>query len=238
MSITDILNKGIQSCIDHKNEILTGLSVVGVAVTGYLSARAGKKEAEMDENIAVSEKVKNYIPAIASGAITSACIIANHQSFTNKISELVGTSLFLVKSLKATENKDGYTSIKEEIENSSETDDYVEPRNYIDDVTGREFQGTEVDLLCAEININHYLHENGEISVGTYLDFLGIDYDKHEWTKGYPDDLIGWTCQTFWQDGITPWIEVRSRPLPNDEQNRYVIRPFFDPFPLKYQDPY
>jgi hypothetical protein len=73
--------------------ILTGVSMAGVWITSYFSAK-GKEAEKPDES--KKEKIKHYIPAIVSGAVTTVCIGCNHKISSNEIAALATTASFAI----------------------------------------------------------------------------------------------------------------------------------------------
>ena len=260
MTFNLVFEKGIQFCVNHRNDILTGLTLIGVGVTGFLAARGGKKEAEaecveslatvltseemedlgidtsMSEPVSVKEKIKIYTPAVLAGALTCGCALINHRSFSGQISGLCLSSAVAAKlSNELTKQREG-VEVETLNKDEDKKDDMTTPRNYVEAITGKEFQGTDMDLLFAENSMNYHMNENGELTLRQYLNYLGAESEdpKISWFKGNPIDLIGWSQLKFYSDGFAPWMDV-NRSRDPDELGRYKVWTSLAPEPIEFQ---
>lgn len=105
MTLSNILTNGLKLVKSHSPEILTGLSVAGVATTSYLVGKASFKAAKEIEhkeaiggtNADTKERFKEraklvwklYIPPTISGAATIACIIGASKSNSRRTTAAV-----------------------------------------------------------------------------------------------------------------------------------------------------
>ena len=100
--------------------VLTIASTVGVAVTGYLAAKGGKKAEdiletkekmmELDrENLPLKEELKHtwkcYLPAVVTGALTAGCGIASRRLDVKEIAVLTGSCGYLAVNRKKLEDR-------------------------------------------------------------------------------------------------------------------------------------
>lgn len=77
---------------------LTWLGVAGVGITSWLSVKCSKKA---DEQTDSKKKLMAYAPAIASGVVTSACILGSHHLSGKEIAALsIGCACATQKSQK------------------------------------------------------------------------------------------------------------------------------------------
>lgn len=86
----DAIQKGLKKATPF---IFSALAMVGVCVTGYLSAKCASREFPDDfEEMDIPEKAKTvaktYAPAVTAGALTIGCIAATDISFVAKSNRL------------------------------------------------------------------------------------------------------------------------------------------------------
>lgn len=136
------MNKVFDWISKNKSGILTVLTSVGVAATGYLGVRAGKKS-EKD-----GEKWTNYIPVAAVGTVTIAGIVVNHRINVKQIAALGATAAYLAANRDAIEE-----SVKERFGEDALNDIRADARKKTADVDRRSLVAETTgngDLLCFE----------------------------------------------------------------------------------------
>lgn len=169
----------------NKTGILTVLTSVGVAATGYLGVRAGKKS-EKD-----GESWKNYIPVGAVGIATVAGIVVNHRINVKQIAALSATAAYLAANRDAIEE-----SIKERFGEEALNDVRADARKKMSDkdsgkfvaeetgkgdllclegYSGRWFRSSEHDVRKAMADLNEMFHNGEYVCLNDFYDLLGIE---------------------------------------------------------------
>ena len=77
-----------------------GLSLVGVAGVGVTSVLSVKCHEKAKDKTEKKEKLAAYIPAIASGVLTSACILGSHKLSSKQIAALTASCGYLAANRK------------------------------------------------------------------------------------------------------------------------------------------
>lgn len=213
--------------------ILTVIASVGVVATGVLSAKAapkalklieeGKEKEDMTdiskiEVVAIDIKYgwKPFIPAVAAGISTIACIFG--ANILNKKQQAAITSAYMMLESQyrdyrkkvierhgEEEDKEIISSIvSEKIENT-----VLRPMNENDEVlTFYEehhdsfFEMTMADFVAAVHDLNRRLIKNGFATLNEFYELLGIE----ELNSG---DVLGWSWDDYCdQMGEMPWIDI------------------------------
>lgn len=202
--------------------ILSALSVIGVAATAVLSAKATVKALEKTENEDAADAWKCYIPTALVAIATAACIIGNgvlnrkqqasllsayalmersYRQYRNKTVELYGEDADkkIICSLAVETPKKGTVIIHPGLTSTSTldwgNDDEEIHHLFWDSFSERYFTSTISRVLQAEIAVNRCMNLScgGFVTVNDFYNFLGLE----PITGG---DEIGWSvcdCYTF-----------------------------------------
>ena len=220
--------------------ILGGLSVIGLVATTVLTVKATvkavdilkKAEEEKMEPLTTFEKVQvagpAYIPAVATGLATSACIIGGtvltvstiaklaasyalldqtFQNYRNHANALYGedADLKIQQDISLSNGKvSGYLPLDEVIENL-----YKETFLLHEPISDLWFDTTLLDLRTAELKFNRNLQLRGDVCLNEFLDFLG--------QPPVPDgNKIGWTVDMIQYAGYA-FIDIYENEVTIDD---------------------
>ena len=209
--------------------VLTLLSAGGVAATAALSSKAAIKadkllkeaEASKYDKLTNFEKVQvaapAYIPAIAAGVATIACIcgvraydrrqqaaliggyaiINAHQNYISKVKELYGEEAHQkVMDAIAVEKADNVPITVPGCISKASTTDFgadEEKRLFFDAFSNRYFESTIGRVLQAEMHLNRNYTLGADVTVNDFYSFLGLvpieNGDDLRWS---PESGIMW----------------------------------------------
>lgn len=184
--------------VKNLSMILTGVSVVGVGLTGYLSGRAAIKGKDA---VTVKEKVLAYGPAVAAGLITSACIVGNSyicnkeiKSLTTKLAASTAAYSALstqynkyVQAVTEKVGKEAEMELREQVavpelksdipgEPAPTDDDFKNQMvEFYESYSGTYFDTTMESLYNAIYEANRTFILNGELPFSWWLKYIGAD---------------------------------------------------------------
>ncbi len=214
--------------------ILTGVSMAGVWITSYFSAK-GKAAEKPGES--KKEKIKHYIPAIVSGSLTTVCIGCNHKISSNEIAALATTASFAIahrdklqEAVKKELGEEKTKSIEKDtipINNTSIENTGRWSTKFLDLYSGRKFYSNmdSVKKTCAVINRRL---ANGEFICyndlfqgwGLIRSELG---ENHGWIPAedyfeykVDDDIIGFDFDSAIDFDGTPLIVITMEDKPTE----------------------
>lgn len=190
--------------------ILTCISVAGVVATSVATAKGATKASklletakeEKGEELTKTEKFKiaspSYIPAVAIGTATIACIFGSNVLNKRQQASLASAYLFLDQSYKEYKNKakDLYgEDANERIEEEIAKDKYKEviikddtKQLFYDEYSKRYFESTIVKVQQAEYQLNRDFIMRDYATVNEFYDYLGLDPieggDEFGWSTG------------------------------------------------------
>ena len=228
----------LQSFIKRNaSTILTGLGAAGVLATAIVTAKEAPKALSLleaakekkGEKLTKWEKVKiaglTYIPAIATGAATVACIFGSNVISKRKQTTLMSAYALLDNSYKEYKKKvnelygeEAGEHVRKEIAkdkyagDGSLSDDSKEL--FFDFYSGRYFESTKEAVVWAQYETNRALIVNGAVCLNEYYDFLGLE-TKPEY------ELLGWSCGQIEEMYEHPWIEFDYEETVIDEESEY-----------------
>lgn len=228
----------LQSFIKHNaSTILTSLGAAGVLATAIITANETPKALSLleeakekkGEKLTKWEKVKiagpTYIPAIATGAATVACIFGSNMISKRKQTTLMSAYALLDNSYKEYKKKvnelygeEAGERVREKIAkdkyagDGSLSDDSKEL--FFDFYSGRYFESTKEAVVLAQYEANRALIVNGAVCLNEYYDFLGLE-TKSEY------ELVGWSCRQIEEMYGHPWIEFDYEKTVIDEESEY-----------------
>lgn len=195
-------------------QILTGLGVVGVAVTSYLTVRATAKAIrdidEMEENdgMAVDNKErikervrlvwKYYIPPTVSGVVTVGCIVGSNRIGANQTAAAVAAYSLTEKA---------FTQYKEKVveqigENKEQKIRDEIAQEQVEKVPNREVQITTVSghVLCYELYTGRIFRSDMEMLRKAQNDLNKLILEQFYVSLSEFYDLIGlpYTSNSMW----------------------------------------
>lgn len=213
--------------------ILTGLSIVGTAVTAILASKATLDAQDtiehergmrfdLDEPTDFTKKElvkiawKHYIPAGIAGAATAGCMIASHKMTYKHILALSSAGVLSGRLLdeykyKAEKliGKEKLNEIKRAVWKDSkaspvDADEGNDPEVYFyEEYNDRYFKSSLLAVQAAETALNRSYVEHNDATLGKFYDILGI-----------PDptgiaDRIGWAHEIH----TNLWIDITHEKL-------------------------
>lgn len=223
---------------DNSPAILTAIGITGVVTTAYLTGTATFKAAEilrvegeaaayLKKPFVLKEKVnlvwKEYIPAVATGAITIAAVVGANRIGTRRAAAMAAAYTLSEKAIA--EYKDKVVEkigekkaavIKEEVaqdrvtKNPSEGRDiYVTGANEslcYEMYTDRYFKSSMEVLKKAQNDLNYrILNSDGYASLGDFYDLLGIP------RTSIAEDL-GWTSDKLLELDFSATLSDKQEP--------------------------
>lgn len=225
----------LQSVITANSPVLlVGTAVAGVVATGFLAAKGGYKargildeaEEEKGEELTTTEKVQLtwlcYAAPTLTGASTIASVVGVHSIHTKRHAALAG--LYAVTQGKL----DDYREKAEELLGAKKTQELNTAmvqrsvdRNPIDDKevlmvsdgtelcyddwSGRYFMGSVTKIEAALNTLNRTLLDNGEASLNSFYDNLGL-------TSITMGDRFGWSGRDQVEAKFAPVTTSDGRP--------------------------
>lgn len=238
--------------------VLSILSIAGLTATVVTAVRETPKavkileerKLEKGEELTVKETVKAawkcYIPAVAMGAGTVACILgANalnrkmqaslasayalvsnaYGKYKGKVVELYGKEAHdkIISSIAAEKSNAMPITAGSFIKNSClDFDEKEEEMLFYDVYSGKYFTSTMSKVLQAEYHLNRNYVLAGGVELNQFYDFLGI-------SRVDGGDTVGWSCC----DGEIQWIDFDHKKTTTDDGLEvHIIEMIFEPFEL------
>lgn len=237
--------------------LLTCVASVGMIATCVLVAKETPKavilledaENEKEEPLTKKETLilatPVYIPAIAMGAVTLACMFGsnvlgrrqqtalasacilmseNYQRYKSKVKEMYGEDAHrkILDELAIEKSKDVCVSTPGMVACSSldfGDHDPKDVRLFYDAFSNRYFESTVEKVLQAEYHLNRNFMFGGVISLNEFYDFLGIK-------RSALGDAVGWSSM----NGDICWIDFNHHKVTLDDGLEcYVIDMVFEP---------
>lgn len=219
--------------------ILTVTASAGVIGTAVLTAKATPKvqklleqaREEKGEDLTFMEKVKvagpAYIPAVAMGTATIACIFGVHEVNKRNQAALMSAYGVLENAHRAYREKvqelygdDADLNVKEQVVKAIDNPE-VPPHEqdkelFFDYYSGRYFNATMADVLRAEYRVNKTLHTREYVYVNEFYEELGLPLVKHGWDIGWS---LGGNRAMYWSD----WIDFVNKPYKLDDGLEYYM---------------
>lgn len=207
--------------------ILTCIGGVGVVATSVMAVKATPKalylleqaKEEKGEELTIIEKVvvagPCYIPAIATGAGTIACIFGANVLNRRSQASLASAYALLDRSYKDYRSKakeilgeEGEAKIREEITiDKYEADDKI---LFYDEFSSRYFEATMAQVMAAEYRLNRELIMRDYVYLNEFYEWLDLDPiaggDILGWSRG---GNIAW----YWQE----WIDFTHHKVTMDD---------------------
>lgn len=238
----------------NDSTILTCIGAIGVVVTSILAVKATPKaierieqaEEEKGEKLTKMEVVKvagpAYIPAVASGASTIACIFGANVLNKRSQAALVSAYALLDNAYKDYREKvqelygeEADTEVKEQIAKDNYDEIHVDDEDgkklFYDDFSKRYFRSTIEKVQQAEYWINRDLSLRDYATVNEFYDYLGIPHidggDKLGWSSGSNFDY-------YWQS----WIDFAHNKVALEDGIECIILTMFGEPTVGWEDYY
>lgn len=253
--MTDIskLGKNLARVIsDNSPVLLTGFATAGVLTTALFVAKATveatkyviKNEDELDElhdkeryRDIIAANWKHYIPAVAVGATTIACIIGSHSIHKRRTAAIVGMYTLTETAFKDYKNKvvEIIGENKEQKVREEVTKDYlmnapmVSSEVYItglgeqlcyDTFTGRYFKSDIETIRRAQNDINARVLNDMYASHNDFYHAIGLSGTKY-------GDEVGWNTDNLMDIEFTSHLAEDGRPCLCLEYHSTPIRDYY-----------
>jgi hypothetical protein len=217
----------------NSSTILTCVGGVGVVATAVMAVKATPKaltliekaEKEKGEKLTKFEVVKiagaSYIPSVAIGVTTIACIFGANYLNKKQQASLMSAYALLDRSYKDYKKKVAELygevvddKIRAEVakDKAKENDISVEDGKqlFYDEFSQRYFESTTEDVLKAEYEINRRLSEFYGAYLNDFYDLLDIprvDYG----------DYMGWASEEMYETTWCSWLDFHHKKVPLDD---------------------
>lgn len=236
--------------------ILTVIAAVGVVGTTVAAIKATPKAMkllekasdEKNDELTKLEVVKIatpvYIPTVAIGVSTIACMFGanalnrkqqaalvsayalvsnSYKEYKDKLKELYGEEAHqnIVDSIVKEKSKDVKIT-SESLCCASSLDvneDESAIRLFYDEFSQRYFESTLAKVVQAEYHLNRNFNIRQYCDVNEWYDFLGLPRTGSE-------DYIGWSAYKFYEDSMEPWIEFNHREVQLDDGLTCIVIEF------------
>lgn len=235
----------------NASTILTCVGGIGVVATAVVAVKdtpkamqiIEKKTEEKGEDLTTIEKIKVagpvYIPAVAIGVSTLACIFGANVLNKRSQAAMVSAYALLDNSYKEYKKKveelygEGADArVKGEVARDKYNADDIsrddEKLLFYDYFSERYFESTMEEVMQAEYEINRELHTKDYAYLNEFYDLLGLDHIQSGW------DLVwsmGASLSHYWktwidfrhekvemEDGMECYIITMTEPIPNFEE--------------------
>lgn len=232
--------------------ILTWVGGLGVFATAVVTADATTKavkrvkqaEEAKGEELTKTEVIKAaapaYVPAIATGGATIACIFGANRLNKRQQASLISGYALLDTSYKEYKKKveemygeDANKKVTEEIakDHYEETDIMPKDKNrlFYDTFSMRYFESTIEKVQRAEYELNRELSMQDYVYLNEWYDYLGIDgiESGHQY---------GWTTwmnyELYWQN----WIDFNHTKTTMDDGLEVIVIDFFTEPQIGFED--
>lgn len=219
-----------------------GLSLVGVAGVGITSVLSVKCHDKAKDKKEKKEKLITYAPAIASGVLTSACILGSHHLSSKQIAALTASCGYLAanrqKILERVRRELGEEKTKElqaeatkEVRVEKAKKEKKKPvieetghghEHFMEDVFFREFYCSVEHFEWVKKMLNHLFMQGVHVNYNTFYELVGLSKTKEGYEFEWPGDLYGYSIDEpiYWEripsvdeNGERMWI-VSCRTAP------------------------
>jgi hypothetical protein len=236
MNVTQLIKKSQLMLVAHAPAALTGVGVVGVVATAYLTGKSTVKAVRVldeyktdltDHKLVVKNTWPLYITPAIVGATSIAAIVGANYINTKRAAVLMALLLSNKERFEEYRNKAhsvfGEKKVSE-MENNLAQDRMdanpiqqtvvVSGNNGVlmyDDFTGRYFESTMENLSQAVNEINYQINNNWCASLNDFYEFVGLD------TVGI-GDFVGWNTNELLE------LEQNVTAISSDGRPCFVIR--------------
>lgn len=221
--MNNLVNSTQQFCKRNASTILTCVGSVGVVATSVMAVKATPKalalleeaKKEKGEELTKLEKVKvagpTYIPSIAIGVSTIACVFGANAINKRRHATLISAYNFLNESYKEYKKKveelygeDANKNVQAEI--AKDKYDKVIIQNgenkqlFYDAFSERYFESTKEDVLNAQYKLNRQIAINTGAYLNEFYEFLGISEIEAGKELGWSQGILESMYWTNWVD--------------------------------------
>ena len=224
----------------NASTILTCVGGIGVVATAVVAVKdtpkamqiIEKKTEEKGEDLTTIEKIKVagpvYIPAVAIGVSTLACIFGANTLNKRTQASLMSAYALLDSSYKEYKNKveemygEGASArVQGEVARDKYNSDDIsiddEKLLFYDYFSERYFESTMEEVMQAEYDINRELHTKDYAYLNEFYDMLGLDHIQSGWDLGWS---MGASLSHYWKT----WIDFRHEKVEmEDGMECYII---------------
>ena len=173
----DAVNPKVIFAFVRKNAttILSGMAILGVGITGWLSHRAARKS---DPEKKLKEQWKNYIPPVVSGLGTIACIIGANQIHLGIEASMAAAVAFYKAAYDENDifEKDLFRKSSDEDKEQMVSRVMSNPRpsqtmkiKILEPYTNQWFEATQQEILWAELCANKRMQQRGQVTLNEVL---------------------------------------------------------------------
>ena len=249
MSLLDLVKRAEKLAVDNSPVLLAGIGVAGTITTALFAGRAGFKAAEVleqdRETLAGEQDMKRvvkltwtlYIPAIGTGVLTVACIIAANRIGMRRAAAMAAAYSLSEKAFveykekvieKLGESKE--QKIRDEVAQDRVNRNPVSTREVIftgngdvlcyDSITGRYFESNIEALRKAQNDINKRILDDYYASLSDFYDCIKLPTTKYS-------NEVGWNSDTQLELKFATVLSEDGRPCISLEFEVYPIRDYF-----------
>lgn len=198
-----------------------GLSLAGVAGVGITSALSVKCHDKAKDAHGKKEKLIAYAPAIASGVLTSACILGSHHLSSKQIAALTASCGYLAANRQKILDKvrqelgaekakvlqaEAVKEVRVEKAKKEKKKPVIEETGYghehfMEDVFFREFYCSVEHFEWAKKMLNHLFMQGVHVDYNTFYELLGLSKTKEGYEFEWPSELYGYSIDEpiFWE---------------------------------------
>lgn len=224
----------------NASTILTCVGGIGVVATAVVAVKdtpkamqiIEKKTEEKGEDLTTIEKIKVagpvYIPAVAIGVSTLACIFGANTLNKRTQASLMSAYALLDSSYKEYKNKveelygEGASDrVQGEVARDKYNQDDIsrddEKLLFYDYFSERYFHSTMEEVMQAEYDINRELHTKDYAYLNEFYDLLGLDHIQSGWDLGWS---MGASLSHYWKT----WIDFKHEKVEmEDGMECYIV---------------
>lgn len=233
----------------NASTILTCMGGAGVIATSVLAVKATPKalkivemaKEEKGEELTKMEIVKvagpAYIPAVAVGVTTIACIFGANVLNKRQQASLMSAYALIDSSYKEYKNKvielygeEADAHVREEIAKDHYKDEDIEVEDgkqlFYDEYSERYFESTMEKVITAEYAINRKISTWGGVDLNEFyeaLDIAPVDYGNH----------VGWSSGMLFDTAWSSWLDFDHEKVELDDGLevyilRFAVEPMYD----------
>lgn len=233
----------------NASTILTCMGGAGVIATSVLAVKATPKalkivemaKEEKGEELTKMEIVKAagpaYIPAVAVGVTTIACIFGANVLNKRQQASLMSAYALIDSSYKEYKNKvielygeEADAHVREEIVKDHYKDEDIEVEDgkqlFYDEYSERYFESTMEKVITAEYAINRKISTWGGVDLNEFyeaLDIPPVDYGNH----------VGWSSGMLFDTAWSSWLDFDHEKVELDDGLevyilRFAVEPMYD----------
>lgn len=228
--------------IDNSPTILTAAGVMGTVTTAYLAGRASFTAADMirlkeateeergilteDPRELLKERIelvwKLYVPALATGAASVACILGANHIGSRRAAGLAAATTIIERSFDEYKTKviDKLGERKEEAIRTEIAQERVQQTEIqdvdmydldqgvlcFDSFSARYFRSTVEDIRSAINTINNQINHDGYACLGDLYRHLDIPPTQYS-------DLVGWNSDRLIEENIHSVLDKHDKPI-------------------------